>query len=330
MEEDFSSLNEPLLAHPAVPRNFLTRLFGPGAVDPLFELPHTGQELSFALIGGYVYRGPIAELQGMYFFGDGDSRSGRVWTLRYDGTTPTNGTNFTDFARWSDNNPATADLLVPDAGSLFIVSSFGQDSQGNLLIIDLTNGELFEITEGGDFGRVRGTVTIPAGQTTALIMVPIVGDRLVEGDETFYVTLSNPVGDTIDRGQGVGTILDGDAPPASPRVKSVVGNDGAAQRSLVMSVMMTFMGNPANAFHGTGPLGPVGLNMALTQDATGTRTVVTLTFTGSGIVNGSLADGRYTLTIDGDSIVDASGAPVGGDGDGTAGGTAQAALFRLF
>src|SRR5262249_29957984 len=177
--------------------------------------------------------------------------------------TPTNGTNFTDFARWSDNNRATADLLVPDAGSLFIVSSFGQDSGGNLLITDLTNGELFEITAGGDFGRVRGTVTIPAGQTTALIMVPIVGDRLAVGDETFYVTLSNPVDDTIDRGQGVGTILDDDAPPARPMVKSVVGNDGAAQRSLVRSVTVTFMGNPANAFHGTGPLGPVGLNMAL-------------------------------------------------------------------
>src|SRR5262249_46363349 len=86
----------------------------------------------------------------------------------------------------------------------------------------------------------------------------------------------------------------------------------------------------ADAFHVTGPHGPVGLNVALAQDATGTRTVATLTFTGSGIVNGSLADGRYTLTIDGDSIVDASGAAVDGDGDGTAGGDAEAAFFRLF
>lgn len=106
-------------------------------------------------------------------------------------------------------------------------------------------------------------------------------------------------------------------------MKRVAGNDGAAQPSLATGVTVTFsslvgfMGNPANVFRVTGPLGPVGLNAALAQDATGARTVVTLTFTGSDIVNGSLADGRYTLTIDGNSIVDASRAAVDGDVDAT-------------
>ncbi|CAN5912984.1 hypothetical protein BH23PLA1_BH23PLA1_19790 [soil metagenome] len=45
-------------------------------------------------------------------------------------------------------------------------------------------------TAGQDFQAVTARVTIPAGQTTATFAVPIVGDFLIEGDETFTVTAS--------------------------------------------------------------------------------------------------------------------------------------------
>src|SRR5262249_7386687 len=146
------------------------------------------------------------ELQGMYLFAD--NATGRVWALRYDGTAPFDGINYTDFARLYDASANVPDLLVPDVGTLTSPSSFGQDSQGNLFIVDLS-GQVYQLTGGGDFAGVKGTLTIPAGQTSATIGVQVTGDRLAEGDETFFVNLSNPSpGAEIIKGQGQGTILD--------------------------------------------------------------------------------------------------------------------------
>jgi hypothetical protein len=63
----------------------------------------------------------------------------------------------------------------------------------------------------------------------------------------------------------------------------------------------------------------------------GGRTVATLTFSGSGIVAGSLADGRYTLTTHSNLVTDYQlGTPLDGDGDGLAGGDRVDRFFRLF
>ncbi|MXZ79979.1 MAG: hypothetical protein F4Z15_01090, partial [Gammaproteobacteria bacterium] len=47
-------------------------------------------------------------------------------------------------------------------------------------------------TSGTDFEAASGSVTIPAGKTSATISVSTIADTLVEGDETFTVTLSAP------------------------------------------------------------------------------------------------------------------------------------------
>ena len=65
---------------------------------------------------------------------------------------------------------------------------------------------------GVDFEDVAGTVTIPAGTTSGTIAVPTFQDALVEGDETFSLTLNGSGGLAVgDRG-GEGTILDDDLP----------------------------------------------------------------------------------------------------------------------
>lgn len=53
-----------------------------------------------------------------------------------------------------------------------------------------------------------GSVTIPAGQTSVQISVPVINDDVYEGDEVFQVTLSDAVNAVIDRGAGLGTIAD--------------------------------------------------------------------------------------------------------------------------
>ena len=64
--------------------------------------------------------------------------------------------------------------------------------------------------------------------------------------------------------------------------------------------------------------------------ATSGKTVAVLTFTGSECVSGSLADGRYTLTVRSDSVHDRWGRELDGDGDGVAGGIRSVGFFRLF
>ncbi|GBE75973.1 hypothetical protein myaer87_32000 [Microcystis aeruginosa NIES-87] len=59
-----------------------------------------------------------------------------------------------------------------------------------------------------DYTASSGILTIPANKTTAFIRVPIANDTLNEADETFTVTLSNPVNATIARAMATITITD--------------------------------------------------------------------------------------------------------------------------
>jgi uncharacterized delta-60 repeat protein len=61
-----------------------------------------------------------------------------------------------------------------------------------------------------DFAARSGVLTFPAGVTTATITVQVVGEELVESDETFRVKLSRPTNAGIGRGSAVGTILNDD------------------------------------------------------------------------------------------------------------------------
>ena len=63
----------------------------------------------------------------------------------------------------------------------------------------------------GDYLAKSGTVTFPTGTSTATINVTVIGDKLKEPNETFYVKISNPsanayLGDTL----AVGTIQNDD------------------------------------------------------------------------------------------------------------------------
>jgi hypothetical protein len=65
-------------------------------------------------------------------------------------------------------------------------------------------------TASVDYVANSGTVTFAPGITSQTIHVDIIGDSAVELDETFTVTLSNPLGTNITRATATGTILDDD------------------------------------------------------------------------------------------------------------------------
>jgi glucose/arabinose dehydrogenase len=115
----------------------------PGGINPIYDFPHDGSSLGgFAVTGGYVYRGPILSLQGRYFFGDYVTE--RMWSLLYDGSPPAgfDGTNYTGFKDHTD-------AIVTDAGTIDEISSFGEDPDGNLFVVDL-GGEVFQLVAAGD------------------------------------------------------------------------------------------------------------------------------------------------------------------------------------
>jgi len=69
------------------------------------------------------------------------------------------------------------------------------------------------VPPGPDYTNTSGTVTIPAGATTATISIPVLSDQFSEKPEDFFVNLSNPTNATLLDAQGIGTVLDKGEPP---------------------------------------------------------------------------------------------------------------------
>jgi hypothetical protein len=80
---------------------------------------------------------------------------------------------------------------------------------------------------GGDYQAASGALTFAPGETSKIITVLVNGDRDYEGQESFFVRLSNPTNAFVADATGVGTILD-DEPSISiePYVSGAEGNTG--------------------------------------------------------------------------------------------------------
>lgn len=102
---------------------------GPELTLPIYDYSHSNSRCS--ITGGYVYRGPSNPLLGgTYFFAD--YCTAEVWSLRYDGSQIS---EFTD---------RTAELDPGNGLSIDFVSSFGEDGEGELYLVDLT-GEVYRV-----------------------------------------------------------------------------------------------------------------------------------------------------------------------------------------
>jgi glucose/arabinose dehydrogenase len=108
--------------------------------EPVHVYDHSGAS-SFAVTGGYVYRGSLMkDVFGEYFFAD--SETGKVWSLDTD---PASGALLpnTLIDRTNELNPFLKNCN-PQTRLCGIVS-FGEDSNGNLYIVDLSGGQVFEV-----------------------------------------------------------------------------------------------------------------------------------------------------------------------------------------
>ncbi len=125
------------------------------AVPPVYDYGRgTGEFQGFVTTGGYVYRGPDPEVQGLYFFADVGSDN--IWTI--DPTDPYGSV---------DNIKSN---IPPNIGTANNIVSFGEDSVGNLYFVKIgttvtntTTGAIYKLVTDavvpGDFdgdGEVDG------------------------------------------------------------------------------------------------------------------------------------------------------------------------------
>lgn len=103
-----------------------------GAVDPIYEYDHGNEGIKGkSVTGGFVYRGSVKELQGQYIFGDYVSK--RIWSI-----TEENG-QLGEFVDLSDQ-------LKPQSGYMGPISSFAEDSDGEVYIVD-HSGVIYRIDD---------------------------------------------------------------------------------------------------------------------------------------------------------------------------------------
>jgi large repetitive protein len=63
-------------------------------------------------------------------------------------------------------------------------------------------------TAGSDYQAASGTLTFAPGEISKTVTVQVIGDRLAEANEAFFINLSSPTNAVITDGQGVGTVVD--------------------------------------------------------------------------------------------------------------------------
>jgi hypothetical protein len=134
-----------------------------------------------------------------------------------------------------DDNDAAPTLSVAD----LTITEGDSGTKNALFHVSLSTATGLDVTvayatadgtamAGSDYTATAGTLTLPAGSTSATIPVPILGDVDDELDETFLMNLTLPVNATLADGQGQATIADDDGPAISIEDTSVVeGNTGS-------------------------------------------------------------------------------------------------------
>jgi len=80
-----------------------------------------------------------------------------------------------------------------------------------------------------------GSVTIPGGEMSGEIRIPVADDQLDEPDETFTVVISTPGGVIVVRNRATGTILDDDYPPGIV-IDQPSASEGAGKVRFVVSL----------------------------------------------------------------------------------------------
>src|SRR5262245_15963232 len=95
-------------------------------------------------------------------------------------------------------------------------------------------------TAGSDYMAASASVIIPAGLTSNTFTVMVIGDRVSEATETYYVNLGSPANAAIVDAQGVGTVLDDEPRVSINDVTTKEGNSGLTAFAFTVSLSVAY------------------------------------------------------------------------------------------
>jgi Ca2+-binding RTX toxin-like protein len=158
---------------------------------------------------------------------------------------------------------------------------------------------------GSDYTAASGQLAFAPGETSKTIAVPVSGDTVVEADETFSLTLSNPVNATLGRATATATIANDDAPSAKPgHFHGTINNGGTVDfdvtpdGSSLTNLSFTFKANcqPNAVLNDEVSLtGVAVIQSDLTFSVIGSGDGLTLLFNGTFSADGSSASGTVNI-----------------------------------
>jgi glucose/arabinose dehydrogenase len=137
------------------------------SINPIYQYAHNGSTKD--ITGGFVYRGPISQLDGQYIFADYET--GQIFSMSdFDPAT--------DPASFNGANGIVTDITstvtslitgAPSGTTIHRITSFGEDNAGNLYIVAFTNG-----TTGGNnpplgTGELYEFVAVPEPASMAML-----------------------------------------------------------------------------------------------------------------------------------------------------------------
>lgn len=104
-----------------------------------------------------------------------------------------------------------ASLVEGDGGSALMSFELVLDAPSNGSVAVGVATDLGTATPNLDYTPTSATLTFPAGATSIVFQVPVIGDTVPEPGETFLARLSSPVDAVLGDAEAVGTIIDDDA-----------------------------------------------------------------------------------------------------------------------
>jgi hypothetical protein len=227
------------------------------------------------------------------------------------------------YAPLSQLDVTILDSDVPTPGHFVVVSSSFAENAGNATItvarLDGAQGAAQvdygtsdgTATAGADYTAASGTLTFANGETSKTFVVPILPDDLVEGDETFLVTLSNPTG-----GATVGPLNDGGTQYNNPELETISETAGqvqfsaaeyrVAENNATLTVTVVFTLDPGAQLGGdpnTNGYAPVTVDYS-THDGTATAGADYTAVSGTLTINPYLTTQTFTIPILNDLLVE--------------------------
>ncbi len=166
--------------------------------------------------------------------------------------------NIANTTNGAEAGPVNGVLTVTQGGTLSVANTITYTVAGTA-------------TSGADYTALSGTVTIPAGATSATITIPVIDDAIVEANETVQITLTGASSSLAVLGTTAAT-------------NTIASNDTAT-----VSITRTTNGNEA---------GPVSAVFTVTQtNVSSTATVINLTRSGTATVTNDYTSPGNTITI---------------------------------